>query len=175
MQLRCGTNVYCIFSHLEAITQNVTVISPTATVPTVTVPTVTVEDYCDDGGSTSTFGVGLAVGLAVGVAVGVIFTISFFVVIIIVVGGYIQLYINDGQRTRDFHYRNNIPYSGKFSPGKNFAKARANVLQIKFARFIFAQPGLAEIKFQRNLYLTLRSLHSQHATQKCDVCIAASS
>ena len=115
MQLRCGTNVYCIFSHLEAITQTVTVISPTATVPTATVPTatvptatvptVTVEDYGDDGGSTSTFGVGLAVGVAVGVVVGVIFTILFFVVIIIVVGGYIQLYINDGQRTRDFHYR----------------------------------------------------------------------
>ena len=34
-----------------------------------------------------------------------------------------------------------IPYSGKFSPGKNFAKARANVLQKKIARFIFAQPG----------------------------------
>ena len=90
-------------------------ISPTATVPTATVPTVIVEDYGDDGGSTSTFGVGLAVGVAVGV-VGVIFTILFFVVIIIMVGSYIQLYINDGQRTRDFHYRNNIPYSGKFSP-----------------------------------------------------------
>ena len=47
-----------------------------------------------------------------------------------------------------------VPCSGKVSPGKNFAKARANVLQKKFGRFIFAQPGLGEIKFQRNLYLT---------------------
>ena len=39
-----------------------------------------------------------------------------------------------------------ILYSGKFSPGKNFAKARANVLQEKIARFNFAQPGLGEIK-----------------------------
>ena len=38
-----------------------------------------------------------------------------------------------------------IPYSGKFSPGKNFAKARANVLQKKFVRFNFVQPGLGEI------------------------------
>ena len=39
-----------------------------------------------------------------------------------------------------------IPYSGKFSQGKNFAKARANVLQKKFTTFNFAQPGLGEIK-----------------------------
>ena len=120
MQLRCGTNVYCIFSHLEAITQTVTVISPTATVPTVIV-----EDYGDDGGSTSTFGV------AVGV-VGVIFTILFFVVIIIVVGGYIQLYINDGQRTRDFHYRKIYRIAGNFrqekispKPGPMYCKKKS--------------------------------------------------
>ena len=39
-----------------------------------------------------------------------------------------------------------IPYSGKFSQGKNFAKARANVLQKKFTTFNFVQPGLGEIK-----------------------------
>ena len=31
-----------------------------------------------------------------------------------------------------------LPYSGKFSPGKIFAKARREVLRKKFARFIFA-------------------------------------
>ena len=72
-----------------------------------------------------------------------------------------------------YYYILILPYSGKFLAEIFFAKARANVLQKKFARFIFAQPALGEIKFQRNL--PLRSLHSPHATQKCDVYIAASS
>ena len=63
------------------------------------------------------------------------------------------------------HLKRYIPYSGKFSPGKFFAKARANVLRKKFAIFIFAQPGLGEINFQSNLYLTPYKLHSQHAKQ----------
>ena len=41
-----------------------------------------------------------------------------------------------------------IPYSGKFSPGKNFAKARSVVLRKNFGRFIFAHTRLGEIKFQ---------------------------
>ena len=40
-----------------------------------------------------------------------------------------------------------IPYSGKFSPGKNFAKPRCVVLRENFARFIFAHMRLGEIKF----------------------------
>ena len=41
-----------------------------------------------------------------------------------------------------------LPYSGKFSPGKIFAKARSVVLRKNFGRFIFAHMRLGEIKFQ---------------------------
>ena len=40
-----------------------------------------------------------------------------------------------------------LPYSGKFSSGKNFAKPRCVVLWENFARFIFAHMRLGEIKF----------------------------
>ena len=86
----------------------------------------------------------------------------------IIILPYIRLLYRGGF---SFTYR----IAGNFRHENISPKARANVLQKKFARLIFAQPGLGEIKFQHNLYLTLRSLHSQHATQKCDVCIAASS
>ena len=43
---------------------------------------------------------------------------------------------------------NTIPYSGKFSPGKTFAKPRCVVLRENFARFIFAHMRLGEIKFR---------------------------
>ena len=45
-------------------------------------------------------------------------------------------------------YYSHVPYSGKFSPGKNFAKARSVVLRENFGRFIFAYTRMGEIKFQ---------------------------
>ena len=59
--------------------------------------------------------------------------------------------------------RRYIPYSGKFSPGKNFAKAGSVVLREHFARFIFAHTRRGEIKFQGimliNFSLTLSVLN----------------
>ena len=45
---------------------------------------------------------------------------------------------------------NYIPYSGKFSPGKIFAKARREVLRKKFARFIFAHAHLFRFHLTRS-------------------------
>ena len=44
-----------------------------------------------------------------------------------------------------FHVKTIIPSSGKFSPGKNFAKAGSVVFRKNFGRFIFAHTRRAKI------------------------------
>ena len=63
-----------------------------------------------------------------------------------------------------------IPYSGKFSPGKNFAKSRCVVLRENFARFIFAHMRLGEIKFRgiiNNYSFKRGSLAVSSSLEKC--------
>ena len=54
-----------------------------------------------------------------------------------------------------------VPYSGKFSPKPGPMYCRKNLPDL-FSRSLdhqWTSIGLGEINFQRNLYLTLRSLH----------------
>ena len=63
-----------------------------------------------------------------------------------------------------------VPYSGKFLPGKNFAKPRCVVLQKKFTRFIFAHMRLGEIKFHgiiNNYSFQRGSLAVSSSLEKC--------
>ena len=63
-----------------------------------------------------------------------------------------------------------IPYSGKFSPRKNFAKPRCVVLRENFARFIFALMRLGEIKFHgiiNNYSFQHGSLAVSSSLEKC--------
>ena len=61
-----------------------------------------------------------------------------------------------------------IPYSGKYLPGKIFAKASTNVLRKIFKDSFLYSPGLGEINFQSNLDF----MHSQHA--ECDRSVVSS-
>ena len=62
-----------------------------------------------------------------------------------------------------------IPYSGKFSPGKNFAKPRCVVLRKNFGRFIFTHMRLGEIKFHGIIinYFQHGSLAVSTSLEKC--------
>ena len=63
-----------------------------------------------------------------------------------------------------------LPYSGKFSLGKNFAKPRCAVLRENFARFIFAHMQLGEIKFHgiiNNYSFQRGSLAVSSSLEKC--------
>ena len=63
-----------------------------------------------------------------------------------------------------------LPYSGKFSLGKNFAKSRCAVLRENFARFIFAHMRLGKIKFHgiiNNYSFQRGSLAVSSSLEKC--------
>ena len=60
-----------------------------------------------------------------------------------------------------------IPYSGKFSPGKNFAKSRCVVLRENLARFIFAHMRLGEIEFRGIINNYSCSLAVSSSLEKC--------
>ena len=63
-----------------------------------------------------------------------------------------------------------VPYSGKFSPEKNFAKPRCVVLQENFTRFIFAHMRMGEIKFHgiiNNYSFQHSSLAVSSSLKKC--------
>ena len=63
-----------------------------------------------------------------------------------------------------------IPYSSKFSLGKNLDKPRCVVLRENFARFIFAHMRLSEIKFHgiiNNYSFQHGSLAVSSSLKKC--------